>query len=74
MILELLTKSQLQIINRRSNLRYPLHAAEKDYFLAERKYRKKQSWQPLRGSDLLRYGTLRRSGIQELLRAAAPRR
>ena len=34
MILELLTKSQLQIINRRSNLRYPLDTAEKDYFLA----------------------------------------
>jgi predicted nucleotidyltransferase component of viral defense system len=34
MTLELLTKSQLQIINRRSSLRYPLDAAEKDYFLA----------------------------------------
>jgi predicted nucleotidyltransferase component of viral defense system len=33
MTLELLTKSQLQIINRK-NLRYPLDAAEKDYFLA----------------------------------------
>ena len=34
MTLELLSKSQLQIINRRNNLRYPLDAAEKDYFLA----------------------------------------
>ncbi len=34
MTLELLTKAQLQIINRRSNLRYPLVVAEKDYFLA----------------------------------------
>ncbi len=34
MTLELLTKAQLQIINRRSNLRYPLDTAEKDYFLA----------------------------------------
>lgn len=34
MTLELLTKAQLQIINRRSNLRYPLDVAEKDYFLA----------------------------------------
>ena len=33
MTLELLSKSQLQIINR-NNLRYPLDAAEKDYFLA----------------------------------------
>ncbi len=34
MTLELLTKAQLQIINRRSKLGYPLDAAEKDYFLA----------------------------------------
>ena len=34
MTLELLTKAQLQIINRRSKLRYPLEFAEKDYFLA----------------------------------------
>jgi len=34
MTLELLSKSQLQIINRRSNLQYPLDTAEKDYFLA----------------------------------------
>ena len=34
MTLELLSKPQLQIINRRSNLRYPLDTAEKDYFLA----------------------------------------
>ena len=34
MTLELLTKAQLQIINRRSSLRYPLGVAEKDYFLA----------------------------------------
>jgi predicted nucleotidyltransferase component of viral defense system len=34
MTLELLTKSQLQVINRRSSLPYPLDAAEKDYFLA----------------------------------------
>ena len=33
MTLGLLSKSQLQIINR-NNLRYPLDAAEKDYFLA----------------------------------------
>jgi hypothetical protein len=34
MTMELLTKAQLQIINRRNNLGYPLDAAEKDYFLA----------------------------------------
>ena len=34
MTMELLTKAQLQIINRRNNLRYPLNVAEKDYFLA----------------------------------------
>ncbi len=34
MAMELLTKAQLQIISRRSNLRYPLDAAEKDYVLA----------------------------------------
>jgi len=32
--MELLTKPQLQIINRRNSLGYPLDAAEKDYFLA----------------------------------------
>jgi predicted nucleotidyltransferase component of viral defense system len=32
--MELLNKAQLQIINRRSKLGYPLDAAEKDYFLA----------------------------------------
>ena len=36
--MELLSKSQLQILNRRSNLRYPLDAAEKDYFLAYGKW------------------------------------
>ena len=34
MTLELLNKAQLQILNRRSNLGYPLATAEKDYFLA----------------------------------------
>ena len=34
MTLELLSKAQLQILNRRSSLRYPLDTAEKDYFLA----------------------------------------
>jgi predicted nucleotidyltransferase component of viral defense system len=34
MTLELLSKPQLQIINRRNSLRYPLDTAEKDYFLA----------------------------------------
>lgn len=34
MTIELLNKAQLQIINRRSKLGYPLDAAEKDYFLA----------------------------------------
>lgn len=34
MTMELLTKAQLQIINRRSRFEYPLDAAEKDYFLA----------------------------------------
>lgn len=34
MTLQLLSKPQLQIINRRSGLHYPLDTAEKDYFLA----------------------------------------
>jgi predicted nucleotidyltransferase component of viral defense system len=34
MTLELVSKAQLQILNRRSNLGYPLATAEKDYFLA----------------------------------------
>jgi predicted nucleotidyltransferase component of viral defense system len=34
MTMELLTKAQLQIISRRSDLGYPLDAAEKDYVLA----------------------------------------
>jgi predicted nucleotidyltransferase component of viral defense system len=34
MTMELLAKAQLQIINRRSNLGYPLDTAEKDYVLA----------------------------------------
>jgi hypothetical protein len=34
MTLELLTKAQLQIINRKRGLGYPLDTAEKDYFLA----------------------------------------
>ena len=34
MTMELSTKAQLQIINRRNNVRYPLDGAETDYFLA----------------------------------------